>query len=172
LKLSFHEIESRIWRGIERDSPNRRFFPKSYLQNPERWYLMGVKTEADGALPVRMPAEALTAEAREKIQRDGAEGGHVRELVFSFVDRSNLRNKIKVAMNAYAARNWIDPARLKSTWFQVATLGRSVLFRGKGFGHGVGMCQWGAKSMGEKGFTRDEILKHYYPGVKIARISI
>ena len=172
LKLSFHDIESRIWRGIERDSPNRRFFPKAYLQNPERWVLSDVKADVDGALAIRMPAEALTSEARERIQKNGATGGHVRELVFSFADRNNLKNKIKVAMNAYAARNWIDPARLKSTWFQIATLGRSVLFRGKGSGHGVGMCQWGAKSMGEKGFTRDEILKHYYPGVKIARISL
>jgi stage II sporulation protein D len=43
----------------------------------------------------------------------------------------------------------------------------SFLFSGFGWGHGVGMSQYGAKSMAEKGFTFDKILKHYYTGVEI-----
>ncbi|MGL4738881.1 MAG: SpoIID/LytB domain-containing protein [Cellulosilyticaceae bacterium] len=38
---------------------------------------------------------------------------------------------------------------------------------GKGFGHGVGMSQSGAKGMAEAGFTYDEIIRYYYPGVRI-----
>ncbi len=42
------------------------------------------------------------------------------------------------------------------------------LIEGKGYGHGVGMSQWGgAKKMAEDGYTYDEILKHYYTGVEI-----
>ena len=37
----------------------------------------------------------------------------------------------------------------------------------KGYGHGVGMSQYGANSMANKGSKYDEILKHYYSGVKI-----
>ncbi len=41
------------------------------------------------------------------------------------------------------------------------------VFSGKGFGHGVGMSQWGARGMAEEGFGYDEILTHYYPGTVV-----
>lgn len=44
------------------------------------------------------------------------------------------------------------------------------LFTGGGWGHGVGMCQSGAAGMAADGFTAQEILTHYYPGVEIAKI--
>ena len=44
-----------------------------------------------------------------------------------------------------------------------------VVFDGRGFGHGVGLCQWGAKRMGEKGFDHREILRFYYPGADLER---
>ena len=37
-------------------------------------------------------------------------------------------------------------------------------FMGGGWGHGIGLCQFGAKGMAEKGFSAEEIIKHYYPG--------
>ena len=40
----------------------------------------------------------------------------------------------------------------------------------KGYGHGVGMSQWGANVMAKQGKTYDEILKHYYSGVEIWEI--
>lgn len=40
-------------------------------------------------------------------------------------------------------------------------------FEGHGWGHGVGMSQWGAYAMGLQGFRYDEILEYYYPGTKI-----
>jgi stage II sporulation protein D len=38
---------------------------------------------------------------------------------------------------------------------------------GKGWGHGVGLCQWGAKQMAHERYSFEEILKFYYPGIKI-----
>jgi len=43
-----------------------------------------------------------------------------------------------------------------------------VVFEGKGNGHGVGMCQWGAEGMARHGFKYRDILKHYYPGTDIS----
>lgn len=43
----------------------------------------------------------------------------------------------------------------------------SFLIKGKGYGHGVGMSQWGAKGMAELGYSFEDILKHYYKGVEI-----
>ena len=45
-----------------------------------------------------------------------------------------------------------------------------ITLNGKGWGHGVGLCQIGAAVMGEKGYRYDEILLHYYKGAEIKRI--
>jgi len=42
-----------------------------------------------------------------------------------------------------------------------------VVFRGRGYGHGLGMSQWGAKAMAEQGFSYDQILTHYYTNTEI-----
>lgn len=41
------------------------------------------------------------------------------------------------------------------------------IFNGKGWGHGLGMSQWGAKKMAELGYTYEDILLHYYTGTTI-----
>ena len=43
-------------------------------------------------------------------------------------------------------------------------------FAGKGWGHGVGMCQVGAIQMGLKGATETEILRFYFPGISFTRV--
>lgn len=46
-----------------------------------------------------------------------------------------------------------------------------VVFKGKGWGHGVGMSQWGAQGFAEKGLNYIDILKHYYTGVDIVKLE-
>jgi stage II sporulation protein D len=71
-------------------------------------------------------------------------------------------------------RNWMGAGRFKSTWFQLISLGRGDAsrwhFQGRGNGHGVGLCQWGAKTMGEKGYKMATILKHYYPDAALRKL--
>ena len=47
--------------------------------------------------------------------------------------------------------------------------GQSFLFTGKGWGHGVGMSQWGAKSLAEAGWSHKKILQHYFPGTELTQ---
>lgn len=56
---------------------------------------------------------------------------------------------------------------LPSTRFTIESFGREIQIRGMGYGHGVGLCQWGAKVMAESGLNFDEILLYYYPGVTL-----
>lgn len=49
----------------------------------------------------------------------------------------------------------------------INTIHGKYVVRGHGWGHGVGMSQWGAINMAKKGFTYDQILKHYYTGVQL-----
>ena len=51
--------------------------------------------------------------------------------------------------------------------YKGTTAGESFVFSGEGWGHGVGMSQYGAKGMAEAGFTYEEILTHYYQGTHL-----
>jgi stage II sporulation protein D len=57
--------------------------------------------------------------------------------------------------------------KLRSDLYQEQDLGDSIGFRGRGQGHGVGLCQAGAESMGERGRGYREILAFYYPGTAV-----
>lgn len=60
---------------------------------------------------------------------------------------------------------------LRSTLITKSSLGwRNVDFAGRGHGHGVGMCQWGALGMAKLGKKSDEILSFYYPGTEIRKL--
>ena len=63
---------------------------------------------------------------------------------------------------------------LRSSWFELEVGTRSgrvtaVTARGRGSGHGIGMCQYGAMEMARQGYRYDEILRHYYAGIKLER---
>ena len=58
--------------------------------------------------------------------------------------------------------------RLLSSHVQVRLQGNQVQFQqGHGYGHGVGMCQWGAQAMASQGFGAPAILNFYYPGAQL-----
>ena len=62
---------------------------------------------------------------------------------------------------------------LPSNLFTIDKLNDNLwLFKGGGFGHGVGLSQSGAIEMAELGFTYEQILNHYYKGTKIKKIDI
>lgn len=60
-------------------------------------------------------------------------------------------------------------SKLKSNWFSVEVNEGEASFKGRGLGHGVGLCQWGARGMAEAGKKFPEILKHYYPGAELVQ---
>ena len=58
--------------------------------------------------------------------------------------------------------------RIPSTWFEVSRQGDRFLFHGRGWGHGVGLCQKGAAAMAAQGRTAQQILQQYFPGAQAA----
>ncbi len=76
----------------------------------------------------------------------------------------------RLTMLASDFRLAVGPGKLPSVWFELRDLGASLEFSGRGFGHGVGLCQWGAKGMADAGFSAAEILRHYYPGAQLQRL--
>lgn len=60
---------------------------------------------------------------------------------------------------------------LKSTLFAVAVQGGVAHFAGRGYGHGVGLCQWGARGMAEQGYAARAILAFFYPGTTLGSLD-
>jgi stage II sporulation protein D len=67
-------------------------------------------------------------------------------------------------------RRWLSRSHLYSSAFVVTMEGERVIFHGAGWGHGVGLCQIGAAAMATRGFSAEEILKHYFRGTEIKKI--
>lgn len=66
-------------------------------------------------------------------------------------------------------RKFLSESHLKSSAFDVRYEGDEVILEGKGWGHGVGLCQIGAAVMSYNGYGYKEILLHYYPGTVIEK---
>jgi stage II sporulation protein D len=80
-------------------------------------------------------------------------------------------SKGEVTLNAYKFRLAVDAWQIKSHAFDfIKTDGDKFYFKGRGWGHKVGLCQWGAKGMAEKGKTYKEILAYFYPGTTIEKV--
>ncbi|MFH1407126.1 MAG: SpoIID/LytB domain-containing protein [Candidatus Omnitrophota bacterium] len=62
----------------------------------------------------------------------------------------------------------VDPKVIRSTNFDINVRDGKAAIKGLGWGHGVGLCQWGALAMAKQGKTAQEILQYYYPGAEIA----
>ena len=67
-------------------------------------------------------------------------------------------------------RRALSESHLYSSAFDVEKTATGFRLHGKGWGHGVGLCQIGAAVMGQKGYKYDEILLHYYRGAEIKKI--
>jgi len=76
-------------------------------------------------------------------------------------------SKGDAAILARDFRRVIGADIVRSTNFKVTVVGGYVAFEGLGWGHGVGLCQWGAYYMSRAGKKAAEILEFYYPGSKI-----
>ncbi|UCD55269.1 MAG: SpoIID/LytB domain-containing protein [Candidatus Omnitrophota bacterium] len=72
-------------------------------------------------------------------------------------------------IKGYKFRLALGPNAIKSTNFTAKITPKGVIFRGKGWGHGVGMCQWGVFGMAKRRFNHREILEFYYPLANIEK---
>jgi stage II sporulation protein D len=60
--------------------------------------------------------------------------------------------------------------KVKSFCYSITKHGNVAIFRGRGYGHHMGLCQWGAREMVRLGYSYRQILSFYYPGVSLMRL--
>ena len=77
--------------------------------------------------------------------------------------------KIKINGAEFTGVQVMNKLNLRSTCFEITKDGNNVKVNIKGYGHGVGMSQYGAEGMARSGYKYDEIVKHYYTGVEIKK---
>lgn len=100
--------------------------------------------------------------ALEPMER--GKSGRISRLKFIGTERSVVIGK------ELEIRRALSDSHLYSSAFDVEDDGDAFILHGKGWGHGVGLCQIGAAVMGAKGFKYDDILLHYYRNAKIVRL--
>lgn len=72
-------------------------------------------------------------------------------------------------VSAPAFRMAVGPERMRSTLLDSVTEEDAVVMRGRGFGHGVGMSQWGALEKARRGWRAEGIIRYYFQGVRIEK---
>ena len=100
-----------------------------------------------------------------------ARNEHGRPTRYAIADGDGKRVVLSAASLRRAA-NWSvdglpDPKRLWSSYVEVTVDEDRVRFDGRGYGHGVGLCQHGAEALARDGKDHQAILAWYYPGAKI-----
>lgn len=138
-------------------------------------YLRGVdcdcqKISAYGRWEKRFPVrEVLAALQREGYPaRDilGAANGGVTSA--GQVQRVLFRtSEGTVSVPSESLRQGLGPSRLLSIFFDTELIDQDLVLSGRGRGHGVGLCQWGAQEMALRGASYRDILARYYPGTTI-----
>ncbi len=104
--------------------------------------------------------------ALEVSDRDGA--GRAMRLKITVAGRAQRHTKEVPAADFRLA---LGPERLRSSFITgIADLGDGLRFEGRGFGHGVGLCQLGARQMAVRGFGAKAILLHYFPGAEMRKL--
>jgi stage II sporulation protein D len=106
----------------------------------------------------------LKAIARVEVASTFGEGG--RAATIRVVDEAGA----SVIVDSNYWRGILGPGRILSTWFDIEDRGSSIaLVNGRGWGHGVGLCQYGAGYLADHGKTGEEILRYYYSKVDLVR---
>lgn len=133
-------------------------FSLPYIQSVVcRYCLESPSTVWEQSLTLREIESALGLTGLRGVRvREVSDGGRVRRIDL-------VTSRGVVTMTGAAFRKGIGFSVVRSTRFTLVSSGETVTFKGSGSGHGVGLCQWGARERALEGFSYREILSYYYP---------
>jgi len=137
--------------------------------------LKGVKCPyCKGAAGEYWKAQFSYKQIEKKLNEYGIKVRGLKYIVEGKIDASGRLESIKISdktgakeIKAFKFRLALGPNIIRSTNFSITITKRGIIFKGKGWGHGVGMCQWGAFGMAKHRFDYRKILNFYYPDAKI-----
>lgn len=132
--------------------------------------------DADASEP-GWESDVRVRDIERALRSAGLRGGRVRDIRVVARNKSNRVSRLRIEgftppeISGHEFRMAVGGvagfAAIKSTAFDIRRTGSRYHFRGKGFGHGVGLCVIGAGTRASRGATAGDILRFYYPGLTI-----
>ena len=134
-------------------------------------YLTSVKSIGDNLSPHYSSVVTFEKEEFIKIAQNLTKNKNIKSLknIIKITEKSKAGTVLKATINkqAFTGDEIRKAFSLKSAVFSIEATEKAITFNVTGYGHGVGMSQYGADFMARQGSTYEEILKHYYEGVEI-----
>jgi stage II sporulation protein D len=157
-------------------SPNQKVFwgkPLPYLQGVSDGNYCSASPHSNWESSLALPSLSKIISSQNSFSgeiKNLQEGDHeVNGRVFSIILTGNQSKTIDTEKFLSLIGQSLGWNQIKSNWFNVEVKNDEANFKGHGLGHGVGLCQWGAKGMAEDGKKFNEILAHYFPGTQLTR---
>ena len=138
-------------------------FGKSYP------YLKAVESPCDLSPYAKWERNIQLSDIEEALKVPGIKDMTIKSLTSTerVKDVEITTNSGHTTISAVDLRKALGWKNLPSTNFRLSRVGNSFVFKGKGYGHGVGLCQWGTLQMARDGKNYKEILTFFYPGTVI-----
>ena len=131
-----------------------------------------------GSKVYRWHSEFSGTQIKNLLAKKGYSVPEVQSIVPQGVDESGRVKSFEIKHSggslkipAHKFRLAVGADRMRSTKVDLHQTGNQFVFDGQGWGHGVGLCQWGAKRLAELGYQYQDILRYYYPGSEIQNID-
>ena len=109
----------------------------------------------------RFPAEIVSVEVTKRSEAHRAQ-------LLEFAGRNGNRAQVSASALRLAIGRTLGWNKVRSDWYEIGVRNGALLFDGRGFGHGVGLCQFGATEMAAERKSAREILAFYFPGTRVA----
>ncbi|MDA8235818.1 MAG: SpoIID/LytB domain-containing protein [Clostridia bacterium] len=147
----------------------------AYIKEPTPY----IKVVKDGCMDITVPenkawrAEFPVAQVQQAASQQGVKTGTITSAQVIKKGPSGRAEKIKLGKGVVggpALRLALGSEKLRSMLLtDIRVEGGKVIFQGKGYGHGVGMCQWGARDFAQQGKKPEDIVKYYFKDISIAK---
>ncbi len=139
--------------------PEEKIIPKNELY----WQAVLTSSEINEALKKLNQPELGTIKAMEVLKRSKSQ----RATLLKFTGDKGSTN-----VNGADFRINVGPEKLRSIWIlsEIKNEPGRITVKGRGFGHGVGLCQWGSYALAKENRSPKDIVKHYYPRTHISKI--
>ena len=132
-------------------------------------YLVSVESPYDNTNPSYEMAKEITYNELSSIL--GIEINADTEInILGYTTGGRIEN-ITISGNTYTGVKFRNLLGLRSADFDITKNETGITFKTRGYGHGVGMSQYGANGMAKNGYTYKDILKYYYSGVNISYLQ-
>jgi len=130
-------------------------------------YLKGVVCSYCKASPRYITSQSFSEDYLKRLW--GLQGKELQIQVLSTSSSGRLR-KVRLNDQVLSGEQLRSGLGLPSTWCSFQNQGDSLVITSRGYGHGIGLCQFGANGMAKAGYNYREILHHYYQGFEIHQL--